>query len=137
METDASLLTAWDFWTNVANWHDPPAEFELQGPFAAGSRGITRMPGHSMHWVIREVNPPTSARIDVALESATLSFEWQFSELSCHRTQLTQKIVLRGPNARTFVSQVEAAFSLNLPDGMAKLANTIAKHEANRRTAGA
>ncbi len=45
VETDASPAFAWNYWTNIANWADPPAEFELDGPFAVGSRGVTRLPG--------------------------------------------------------------------------------------------
>lgn len=48
VETNASPAFAWHFWTNVANWDDPPAKFELDGPFATGSRGVTRLPGEPM-----------------------------------------------------------------------------------------
>jgi len=44
VETPASPAFAWKYWTTVSNWSDPPAEFELQGPFEAGSRGLTRFP---------------------------------------------------------------------------------------------
>jgi hypothetical protein len=39
VETDATLEFVWNYWTNVANWDDPPAKFELDGPFAAGLSG--------------------------------------------------------------------------------------------------
>ena len=45
VETNASPAFAWNYWTDVANWDDPPAEFELDGLFATGSRGATRLPG--------------------------------------------------------------------------------------------
>jgi len=41
VETDASLAFAWNYWANVANRDDPPAKFELDGPFAAGSHGTS------------------------------------------------------------------------------------------------
>jgi hypothetical protein len=41
VETDASPAFAWNYWTNIANWEDPPAEFELDGPFAFPSRRAT------------------------------------------------------------------------------------------------
>ncbi len=41
----AVLPSAWADVTNVANWDDRPATFELEGTFTAGSRGTTRMPG--------------------------------------------------------------------------------------------
>ena len=53
IETNASPTVAWQYWTNIANWDDAPAEFELEGPFATGSRGITRLPGQEpLHWFI-------------------------------------------------------------------------------------
>jgi hypothetical protein len=48
VETNASPAFAWHYCTNIANWDDPPAEFELEGPFARGSRGsrgATWLPG--------------------------------------------------------------------------------------------
>jgi hypothetical protein len=76
VETSASPAFAWDFWTNVANWADPPAEFQLDGPFATGSRGTTRLPGQKpLHWFIREVSPPNAATIEMRLGDASLLFE--------------------------------------------------------------
>ena len=44
-------MLAWGYMADVRNWDDPPAEFELDGPFEAGSRGITRMPGQEARYV--------------------------------------------------------------------------------------
>jgi hypothetical protein len=76
VETNASPAFAWRYWTNIANWDDPPAEFELDGPFAAGSHGRTRLPGQEpLPWLIREVTPPDRAIIEMNLDGATLSFD--------------------------------------------------------------
>ncbi len=91
VETDASPAFAWNYWTNIANWADPPAEFELDGPFAVGSRGVTRLPGREpLRWLIREITPPKAATIEMQLEGAALSFEWRFDGLADGRTRLTQ-----------------------------------------------
>ena len=37
VDSHASLPFAWAYMTTVANWDDPPATFELDGPFVAGS----------------------------------------------------------------------------------------------------
>ena len=134
VEMDASPAFAWNYWTNVANWEDPPAKFELDGPFAAGSHGTTRLPGQEpLHWLLRAVTPPNTATIDLQLEGAVLSFEWRFDPLPDQRTRLTQRIVLKGENAATFRSQVESAFSSSLPDGMKKLARAIADAESRTK----
>ena len=69
VETDAPPDVAWKYWANIENWIDPPAEFELEGPFVEGARGITRIPGQApMHWVIRELEPPETATIQTQLD---------------------------------------------------------------------
>jgi hypothetical protein len=127
IETEASLDLAWNYWTTVANWDDPPAHFELDGPFTAGSRGITRIPGQEpMNWLIREVNPGHSATIELQLDGAVLSFNWQFDFVTSGRTRLSQRVLLQGENAAAFRAQVESTFASNLPAGMKKLADAIA-----------
>jgi hypothetical protein len=127
VETKASPVFAWHFWTDIANWDDPPAEFELDGPFVAGSRGATKLPGQkTLHWLIREVNPPSAATIEMSLDGAVLSFEWQFAGLADGGTRLTQRIVLKGEKGDLYRSQVKAAFTANLPDGMNRLATAMA-----------
>ena len=127
VETNASPAFAWRYWTNIANCDDPPAEFELDGPFAAGSRGATRLPGQEpLRWLIGEITPPSAATIEMGLEGAALSFEWRFVGLADGRTRLTQRIVLKGEKADRYVSQVKAAFAANLSDGMNKLATAMA-----------
>ena len=127
VETNASPDFAWHYWTNIANWDDPPAEFELDGPFATGSRGVTRLPGQEpLHWLIREVTPPNAATIEMSLDGAALLFEWRFVGLSDGRTRLTQRIVLQSEKADMYVSQVKAAFTANLSEGMNKLATAMA-----------
>jgi hypothetical protein len=104
VETNASPAFAWHYWTNVANWDDPPAKFVLDGPFATGSRGVTRVPGEPLHWLIREVTPPNAATIEISLDGAALSFDWRFVGLADGRTLLTQRIVLKGKKADTYLS---------------------------------
>jgi Polyketide cyclase / dehydrase and lipid transport len=134
VETNASPAFAWHYWTKIANWGDPPAEFELGGPFATGSRGITRLPGQKpLHWFIREVNPPNAATIEMSLDGAALSFEWRFVGLADGRTRLTQRIVLNGEKADIHLLQVKAAFTANLPDGMNKLATAMANADPSRK----
>jgi len=131
VEMDATLEFAWSYWTNVANWNEPPATFEIDGPFAAGSHGITRMPGQKpRHWLIRAVSPPNKATIEFALNGAVLSFEWRFESITIDRTRLTQRVVLQGENAAEFQPQLESTFTSSLPAGMKKLATTIAEAAA-------
>ena len=56
VEVPVTPAFAWDWRTNIKNWDDPPAQFQLDGPFAAGSWGATRLPGQEpLRWQIRDV----------------------------------------------------------------------------------
>ena len=134
VETEASQDFAWAYWTDVTNWDDPPARFELVGPFAAGSVGTTHLPGQeSLHWLIRDVDPRNGATIELQLDGAVLSFEWRLEAVSNERTRLTQRVLLWGENAATLRAQVEATFAVTLPDGMKKLAGAIGAAAAGRK----
>jgi hypothetical protein len=116
--------------TNVANWNDPPARFELEGPFTAGSRGTTRTPGQEpRRWQLAEVHQLESYVLETALDRAVMTFEWRFDRLASG-TRLTQRIVLKGENAAAYVSQAAAAFGSNLAAGMTKIVSAIEQAEA-------
>lgn len=130
VEADVSLAFAWMFRTDVANWDDPPAKFELNGPFVVGAQGTTLIPGEPpLRWRISEVIPQRLFVIEMQLDRAALSFEWQFDAVSEHRTRLTQRIRLTGSNAAAFVRQVKAGFGPTLPDGMDRIAAHIVAAE--------
>ena len=137
VEAPVSPAFAWDWRTDVKNWDDPPAQFQLDGPFAAGSWGTTRLPGQEpLRWQIRDVRPGRSFSIEMPLDRATLSFEWRFEAVSDRRTRLWQRIVLVGDNGAAYAAQVRAAFGSNLPDGMNRIAAALAAAEGSTRTAG-
>jgi hypothetical protein len=126
VEADVSATFAWNFWSNVANWDDPPAEFVLDGPFVSGSVGTTRIPGQDpIQWRIRDVLPGARATIEIELDRATASFTFSFKAVSATRTKLIQHIVLKGENAAAYVGHMETGFG-TLPEGMKKLAAAMA-----------
>jgi hypothetical protein len=131
-EADASPDFAWRYWSNVANWDDPPAQFELDGPFAVGARGLTRIPGQEpIHWIIREVRPAEAATIEILLDGAALAIEWKFAALAEGRTRLTQRVVLHGEKADAYLEHAKM-FAVNMPNGMKKMAAAMASAAAKR-----
>jgi hypothetical protein len=125
VETHATLSFAWDFMSNVAKWDDPPAQFDLQGPFVTGARGTTQMPGQpAQHWQLANVTPRESYTIEFPLDRAILSFKWMFHPLS-GRTRLTQHVRLSGENAAEYLATVQQTFSSNLAPGMERIADAI------------
>jgi hypothetical protein len=137
VEAPVSPAFAWDWRTDVQNWDDPPAQFQLGGPFAAGSWGTTRLPGQEpLRWQIRDVRPGKSFTIEMPLDRATLSFEWRFEAVSDRRTRLWQRLVLAGDNAAAYADQVREAFGASLPDGMNRIAAALAAAAASTRGTG-
>jgi hypothetical protein len=131
VEADVSCSFAWSWRTNIQNWDDPPAQFQLHGPFANGSWGTTQMPGQEpMRWQIREVRPDTCFVIDMPLDRAVLTFEWMFEPIGQHRTRITQRITLSGDNAARYADQVRTAFGATLDDGMKRIAQAMVARSA-------
>ncbi len=133
VEADVSPHGAWEFWTNVANWVDPPATFELDGPFAIGSRGTTRMPGQPpMSWVITDIQPESAFTTELMLDDASFLAHRRFHALPNGRTMLTQRLELRGANAAAYVEGCRAGFEPNLEPGMKRIAEAMALAERLR-----
>jgi hypothetical protein len=123
VECAASRNFAWAYWTNIATWNDPPAKFELDGPFAVGSRLTTTLPDQTMHSVIRYVDPGQAATIEMQLPDATLSFQWLFEDLSEMRSRITQRLTLLTTNG-DLVAQV-SLLEQSVPHGMNTLVAAI------------
>ena len=125
VECNAPRQFAWSYWTNVANWNDPPATFHLDGPFIAGTQLTTSLPGQTLHSMIREVKPGLEAIIEMQLNGAVLSFHWKFESVADEdRTRITQRQALSGTNAGAFVDQA-GILEQTTPEGMNKLAAAI------------
>jgi hypothetical protein len=126
VETAASPEFAWAYMTDVANWHDPPAQFRLEGPFTTGGLGATDIPGQPTRpWRLQDVRPIESYTVEFSLDRATLSFLWHFSSLPGRRTRLTQRIMLQGENAAAYLFDVQEAFTSSLEPGMNKIATAM------------
>jgi hypothetical protein len=124
IECNATRRFAWKFWTDIANWDDPPAKFHLDGPFDIGTRLTTTLPGQVWHSFIRDLKPEREATIEMQLPDAILSFNWKFEELSADRIRITQRLVLSGANAISFLAQART-MEASVPDGMKKVVAAI------------
>jgi hypothetical protein len=129
VDADVPASFAWQYMTNVSNWSDPPAEFSLDGPFADGAQGTTRMPDQPAgHWTIRGVDSGRGYSIEGELPgSVRLLVHWCFESLPDRRTRLTQRIELAGGQAVALADDVRAAFEPNLEPGMRRIASLMAQ----------
>jgi hypothetical protein len=131
VETDATREFTWAFMSNVANWNDPPARFQIDGPFVTGARGTTQMPDQPpQQWQLVDVTAMESYTVEFPLDRAVLSFTWTFHPLS-DRTRLTQRVSLRGANAAAYLATVQQTFSANLAPGMERIAAAIDRANAS------
>ena len=124
VDCNAPRPFAWSYWTDIANWNDPPATFHLEGPFADGSRLTTTLPDETLQSVIREVIEDREAIIEMQLPDAVLQFHWKFESLSDDRTRITQRLVLSGPAAKSLVPQANI-LEETTPGGMNRLVAAI------------
>jgi len=133
VQANVSMTFAWNYWTDVANWDDPGAQFSMDGPFVDGAAGTTRLPGQApIYWRVRDVVPGRSAAIVIPLEGAALNCEWRFEHLANRLCRITQAIVLTGERAASFTDQVSASFADNLPAGMERLAERMTQAYCDR-----
>jgi hypothetical protein len=133
VETDADVDFAWRYWSDVGNWDDPPATFELEGAFEPTARGWTRIPGQpAIAWFVREVTLGEAATIEIPADGAVMAFEWRFVKMAEGRTRITQRLSLRGEKAEEYLGFART-FEMNLPDGMKKMGSAIAAAARKQR----
>lgn len=132
-ECNAPRQFAWRFWTDIANWIDPPAKFDLDGPFEIGTRLTTTLPDQTWYSIIRDLKQESEATIEMQLPDAILSFHWSFEELSENKTLITQRLVLSGPGAKSLVAQANK-MEVSAPEGMKKVVAAI--EQAQRSISG-
>jgi hypothetical protein len=134
---NADRQSVWKFISNIDNLAriegDAVESMTLDGPFQTGTRGATKMPGQEpTHWRLANVVPPEGATYEMEVAGAVLSFAWTYEDLGDGRTRLSQHLVLDGPGAAAFVPFMEEHFAANIPKGMEKLAEEVAKYAAAR-----
>lgn len=134
VEAQASASFSWRFLTDVSNWSDPPATFEMDGPFREGAMGRTLMPDtEPREWRIERVTPGESYVLEMALEGATLSFTWRCEPVSERSSRLTQTVTLSGEAAASYAKEVEEGFGPNLAPGMERIAAAIGRAASSER----
>src|SRR6516225_797396 len=134
IDCNTSRQFAFSYWTDIANWYDPPARFELDGPGQVGSQLTTTLPGQTYHSIIRHVDPDRSATIEMQLSDGLLSFHWEFQDLTEIRTRITQRLILSTTNA-ALVAQA-SLLEQTTPVGMNKLVAAIERAFNERRDSG-
>jgi hypothetical protein len=117
---------AWNFWTQVSNWAlDADVDsVEIDGPFAAGSRGVTNSKSSGrIEWRIVEAHTG-KASIEFPLPGAVGRFDWTFEE-TVQGTRITQRCTLGGEQADTFAKKFGPALESGIPEGMRKLCRAM------------
>ena len=134
---NANRQTVWDFVSNIDNLAriegDAVESMTLDGPFQTGTKGATKMRGQEpTHWRLAEVEPPERATYEMELPGAVVRFVWTYEDLNGSRSRLTQHIALEGPGAEAYVPFMEEHFVGNIPKGMERLAEEVARYAAGQ-----
>jgi hypothetical protein len=126
VECRAGMLFAWNFWTDVRNWAlDADVEsVEIDGPFAAGARGITnsRSSGR-IDWVVVEAQFGRAV-IEFPLPGGVSRSTWAFEETATG-CRITQRWTLQGDQAAMYAREFGPGLEAGIPLGMQKLCATI------------
>ena len=132
---DVDRSSAWAWHSNVDNWvrfeGNAVESITLDGPFQAGTRITTKMPGQEPYSsTLVVVEPPLHTLIEMKLSDAVLRFDWTFEELASNKTRLTQHVMLDGPNAEAYLPLMEQQIAPNMGKGMERMAAEMAKRVA-------
>jgi uncharacterized membrane protein len=137
VECPVSRDFAWQFWTNLANWPvvDPSVEsVKLDGPFAAGARGITKprdLP--PVEWQITEVQDRSIARIEIPAPGAVLKCFWRFEDSTTAGVRITETVSMEGEQAAEYVEKVGPELESGIPQAMRRLAEEMTR-AANKQS---
>jgi len=129
VECQVSKEFAWQFWTSVANWTlDTSVEsVTLDGPFAAGAKGVTNpRGGNPIEWQLIEVQDGSGAAMEIALPGATVRFRWWFEDAADGGVRMTQQVTLEGERADDYAEGMKQ-LEWGIPQGMQKMAEVMAK----------
>jgi len=119
VESNTGRDFSWRYWTDIANWNDPPAQFVLDGPFDVGSKLTTTAPAGTYHSLIRHVETGAAATIEMQLQDGVLSFHWKFEDVTASRSRITQRLILSATDPAS-IAQARL-LEQTVPAGMAKL----------------
>jgi hypothetical protein len=117
---------AWNFWTDVRNWAlDVDVEsVEIDGPFAAGTRGLTNSKSSGqVEWRIVEARIGRAV-IEFPLPGAVGRFVWTFEDIG-GGTRISQRCTLDGEQADILAKAVGPNLEAGIPAGMGKLCETM------------
>lgn len=125
IECPVSRDFAWRFWSAVENWAavDPAVEWvSLDGPFASGTRGVTKLHGLGpMEWRLSVVQDGRSATIEIMVDGAVVKFCWRFEEQASGGVRITQRVSLEGERAGEYLEGMRE-LEQGIPAGMHSLA---------------
>jgi len=69
------------------------------------------------------------------LSGALLLFTWRFDDRPDGRTRISQRIVLEGEKADSYLSQVASTFAVSLPDAMDRIARAMSEAHGRQTNA--
>jgi Polyketide cyclase / dehydrase and lipid transport len=124
LETSATPAALWHLYSDVATWPRWDAAFEavtLDGPFAAGSRGLLKLRGQEpLAFTIVEAEPKRRFVDETEIAGGLVRFRHRIEPVGASRVRLTHEVEIDAPPP--LAEQLGAKITAGIPHTMAAIA---------------
>jgi hypothetical protein len=131
--TPASPERIWALWSDVSGWPSWDSGVEhvtLEGPFAAGTKGVLKpRGGPKVRFALTEVQPPDGFADVAKLPLARMRFEHS-AVREGDRTRVTHRVLISGPATPLFSRLIGRGIAKDLPAAVSALALAAAERDA-------
>jgi Polyketide cyclase / dehydrase and lipid transport len=129
--TAVSASAIWRLYSDVSNWpaFDPDAErVELDGPFAAGSRGTMKLRDQDpLAFTLIEVVPGRVFTDETPVGDAVVRVRHVLDPAPEGGVELTYVVAIEGPDE--FAAQLGAMITADMPETMARVARVAEERD--------
>jgi hypothetical protein len=124
--TDGSRGDVWSLWSDVSTWPSWDAgveRVEIDGPFAAGSRGRLKPAGSpSVRYRLTSAVPESGFADETRLPLARMVFEHELADAPGGGTLITHRATISGPLTPLWRRVIGRGLARDLPDTVRSLA---------------
>ncbi|MBB6672050.1 SRPBCC family protein [Cohnella nanjingensis] len=132
--TKAKVETIWALYSDISTWVAWDAGIvhaSLEGPFAAGTRGLLQPEGQEkLPFVLTEVEPQRGFSDLTEMPDAGISIRFDHRLASiAEGTRVTHRVTIAGPNADHLGAEIGAGMKNGIPLSVASLAAMALERE--------
>lgn len=119
IEADVTPEAVWRLYTDASSW--PEWDFgieamELEGPFAAGSKGILTPRGqNSIPFTIVAAEENAGFTDETVLDGLVLTFKHTLEPIDAARTRITHRVEISGPASEIVAPKIGPGIAEGIP----------------------